>query len=151
MEVIGIDLTSQMEILRTIAAIMHIGNITFIENKNFAAIADEQCNFKHCFVELVSATSQRLLRHRFHRFMNWSVHPLVCILARNRFTALKHLWREGFLGQCGLILSIFWIWPLIVLCFLSCYKFRPTSCLVLSPAVKKYRSLSFEHSFPIER
>uniref|UniRef100_A0A915PJ71 Uncharacterized protein n=1 Tax=Setaria digitata TaxID=48799 RepID=A0A915PJ71_9BILA len=42
MDVIGIDATKQIEILQLIAAIMHIGNITFIESNNFAAIADER-------------------------------------------------------------------------------------------------------------
>ncbi|VDK37822.1 unnamed protein product [Gongylonema pulchrum] len=37
MEVIGIDVESQMQILQLVAAIMHIGNITFTENNNFAA------------------------------------------------------------------------------------------------------------------
>ncbi|VDN03750.1 unnamed protein product [Thelazia callipaeda] len=42
MEVIGISDTIQMEILQLVSAIMHIGNITFVENNNFAAVADEQ-------------------------------------------------------------------------------------------------------------
>ncbi|KAL3989715.1 Myosin head (motor domain) family protein [Acanthocheilonema viteae] len=42
MDVIGIDTTKQMEILQLVAAIMHIGNITFVESNNFAAIADER-------------------------------------------------------------------------------------------------------------
>lgn len=43
MDVIGINTTKQVEILQLVAAIMHIGNITFVENNNFAAIADERC------------------------------------------------------------------------------------------------------------
>ncbi|EFO21723.1 hypothetical protein LOAG_06763 [Loa loa] len=42
MNVIGIDTTKQMEILQLVAAIMHIGNITFVESNNFAAITDER-------------------------------------------------------------------------------------------------------------
>ncbi|KAM3728678.1 Unconventional myosin-Ie [Dirofilaria immitis] len=42
MDVIGIDAKEQMEILQLTAAIMHIGNITFAESNNFAAIADER-------------------------------------------------------------------------------------------------------------
>ncbi|VDK83680.1 unnamed protein product [Litomosoides sigmodontis] len=42
MDVIGIDGTKQMEILQIVAAIMHIGNITFVERNSFAAIADER-------------------------------------------------------------------------------------------------------------
>lgn len=48
MDVIGIDEAKQMEILQIVAAIMHIGNITFVESNNFAAIADKRCKF---FVE----------------------------------------------------------------------------------------------------
>uniref|UniRef100_A0AAF5RTP5 Uncharacterized protein n=3 Tax=Wuchereria bancrofti TaxID=6293 RepID=A0AAF5RTP5_WUCBA len=42
MDIIGIETTKQMEILQLVAAIMHIGNITFVESNNFAAIADER-------------------------------------------------------------------------------------------------------------
>lgn len=47
MDVIGIDTVKQMEILQLVAAIMHIGNITFVENNNFAAVADEHCKYCH--------------------------------------------------------------------------------------------------------
>lgn len=42
MDVIGISTENRMEILQMVAAIMHIGNITFIEDKNYAAVADEK-------------------------------------------------------------------------------------------------------------
>ncbi|CAG9540438.1 unnamed protein product [Cercopithifilaria johnstoni] len=41
MDVIGIDTIKQMEILQLVAAIMHIGNITFVESNNFADIVDK--------------------------------------------------------------------------------------------------------------
>lgn len=45
MSVIGIDETRQLEVLRLVSAILHIGNITFKEEKNYAAIFDRQCKF----------------------------------------------------------------------------------------------------------
>lgn len=44
MDVIGIGSEIQLQILQLIAAILHIGNINFVEEKNYSAIADEQCN-----------------------------------------------------------------------------------------------------------
>lgn len=45
MSVIGISNEKQMDILQLVAAIMHIGNITFVEEHNYAAVYDEQCAF----------------------------------------------------------------------------------------------------------
>uniref|UniRef100_F1KTI8 Myosin-Ie n=1 Tax=Ascaris suum TaxID=6253 RepID=F1KTI8_ASCSU len=42
MSVIGISNEKQMDILQLVAAIMHIGNITFVEEHNYAAVYDEQ-------------------------------------------------------------------------------------------------------------
>ncbi|MFH4977717.1 hypothetical protein AB6A40_004426 [Gnathostoma spinigerum] len=41
MEVVGISSETQVEVLQLVAAILHIGNITFTERNNYAAIADE--------------------------------------------------------------------------------------------------------------
>lgn len=50
MNVIGIDAMRQMEILQLVAAILHIGNIGFVEKKNFAAIVDERCK---CYMLII--------------------------------------------------------------------------------------------------
>ncbi|VDK43089.1 unnamed protein product [Anisakis simplex] len=42
MSVVGISNEKQMEVLQLVAAIMHIGNITFTEQNNYAAILDER-------------------------------------------------------------------------------------------------------------
>ncbi|VDM39001.1 unnamed protein product [Toxocara canis] len=42
MSVIGISNEMQLEVLQLVAAIMHIGNITFVEQNNYAAVYDEQ-------------------------------------------------------------------------------------------------------------
>lgn len=39
MDVMGIDQDTQMDILRVVAAIMHMGNITFVESENRAHVA----------------------------------------------------------------------------------------------------------------
>lgn len=43
MDVIGIDSATQLEILQLVAAVMHIGNISFTESKNYAQVADKHC------------------------------------------------------------------------------------------------------------
>ena len=43
MEVIGIPEDVQLEVLKLVAAVLHIGNISFVENGNYAAIADDDC------------------------------------------------------------------------------------------------------------
>jgi len=44
MSVIGLDESDQQNILRLVAAILHLGNVTFAEERNFARVEDEQCN-----------------------------------------------------------------------------------------------------------
>ena len=36
---------NQMNVLQAVAGILHLGNITFVENGNYAVIEDEQCEF----------------------------------------------------------------------------------------------------------
>jgi len=44
MSVIGLNESDQDNILRLVAAILHLGNVSFTEEKNFARVNDEQCN-----------------------------------------------------------------------------------------------------------
>lgn len=43
MGVVGIPPEVQREILNIIAAMLHIGNIKFVESKNYAAVSDSKC------------------------------------------------------------------------------------------------------------
>lgn len=45
MKVIGISEEVQLEILKIVSAILHIGNITFVEENNFAAVEAPDCRF----------------------------------------------------------------------------------------------------------
>lgn len=45
MQVIGIPEETQMEVLKLVAAVLHIGNISFVEKGNYAAIADDDCKY----------------------------------------------------------------------------------------------------------
>lgn len=45
MRVIGIDDQTQLEILQLVAAILHIGNITFEEKDNYASVVSDECEF----------------------------------------------------------------------------------------------------------
>ena len=42
MNVMGLSQDQQLDVLKLVASIMHIGNIAFIENGNYAQIADPQ-------------------------------------------------------------------------------------------------------------
>lgn len=43
MQVVGLDEDIQIEVLRLVAAVLHIGNISFVEKSNYAAIANDDC------------------------------------------------------------------------------------------------------------
>jgi len=43
MSVIGVNEYDQENILKLVAAILHLGNVTFTEERNFARVEDEQC------------------------------------------------------------------------------------------------------------
>lgn len=43
MQIIGINDQTQLQILQLVSAILHIGNITFIEEDNYAQILSEEC------------------------------------------------------------------------------------------------------------
>jgi myosin heavy subunit len=43
MQVVGISDETQTEVLKLVAAILHIGNITFKEKNNFAAVENADC------------------------------------------------------------------------------------------------------------
>ena len=44
MHVVGIGEQQQMAILQLVAAVLHIGNISFVEHKNYASVANDDCN-----------------------------------------------------------------------------------------------------------
>jgi myosin heavy subunit len=43
MKVVAIDDTTQLQILQLVSAVLHIGNITFVEKDNFACISNDEC------------------------------------------------------------------------------------------------------------
>ena len=43
MQVIGLDEQTREDVLSVVAGILHLGNIGFVENGNYAAIADPGC------------------------------------------------------------------------------------------------------------
>ena len=45
MQVVGIQEDTKEDILSLIAAILHLGNISFIEDGNYAKISDENCKY----------------------------------------------------------------------------------------------------------
>lgn len=48
MSVMGLSNAQQSDILRTVAAILHLGNVTFTEKGNYAEIATPDSEFKVC-------------------------------------------------------------------------------------------------------
>lgn len=50
MKVMGIDEATQMDILKVVAAILHMGNITFREDGNKGVIQDLNCKFNFVFL-----------------------------------------------------------------------------------------------------
>ena len=50
MSVIGLNQQEQFDILRVVAAILHLSNVTFVDSHNFAVVQDERCKeFCHKF------------------------------------------------------------------------------------------------------
>ena len=45
MSVMNINDTDQYNILQIVAGILHLGNISFIESGNYAAVANQECKF----------------------------------------------------------------------------------------------------------
>jgi myosin heavy subunit len=47
MRAVGLDPQTQVQCMAIVAATLHIGNITFVENPGdgYASIADEECKF----------------------------------------------------------------------------------------------------------
>ena len=45
MTVIGLNEDEQKNVLQLTAAILHLGNISFVESRNFAIVQDERCNY----------------------------------------------------------------------------------------------------------
>lgn len=45
MEVMGLDNNDQMDILRVVAAILHLSNVTFEEENNNAYVVDPDCGY----------------------------------------------------------------------------------------------------------
>ena len=43
MGVVGLNDAQQLEVLQLVSAVLHLGNIAFVEDKNFAAIQSEDC------------------------------------------------------------------------------------------------------------
>lgn len=43
MKVVGVNDQDQLEVLRIVATVLHIGNITFTEENNFAAVSGKDC------------------------------------------------------------------------------------------------------------
>jgi len=48
MEVIGLDEQTREDVRSLVAGILHLGNIAFVENGNYAAIADDGCKYLLC-------------------------------------------------------------------------------------------------------
>jgi len=43
MDVMGMSAGDKEAVVGLVAGILHIGNITFVENGNYAAVADDEC------------------------------------------------------------------------------------------------------------
>ena len=64
MQVIGIPEESQNDVLAIVAGILHLGNISFVEDGNYASIASDDCEFR---VRGRSITGHRLVALGCHR------------------------------------------------------------------------------------
>lgn len=43
MTIMGMSEEDQMNVLQAVAGVLHLGNVTFVEDGNYAMIEDEQC------------------------------------------------------------------------------------------------------------
>lgn len=47
MTIMGMSEEDQMNVLQVVAGILHLGNVTFVENGNYANVEDDQCKYPH--------------------------------------------------------------------------------------------------------
>ena len=59
MQVVGLDLQKQLNILQVVAAVLHIGNITFAERKNYSAVYSDDCRKRFTTIEFSMGTFLR--------------------------------------------------------------------------------------------
>lgn len=45
MQVVGIAEDVQLEVLKLVAGVLHVGNISFTERNNYAVVAQDDCKF----------------------------------------------------------------------------------------------------------
>lgn len=50
MSVVGLSVDAQDTVLQIVAAILHLGNITFREEGNYAVVESEDCEFMLAFI-----------------------------------------------------------------------------------------------------
>ena len=55
MQVVGLDADCREDIMSVVAGILHLGNITFVEKGNYAAIADAGCKL-YFWAQLLKAS-----------------------------------------------------------------------------------------------
>lgn len=72
MSVVGLSVDAQDTVLQIVAAILHLGNIAFREEGNYAVVESEDCEFMLAFIHLaglcivfkVRSTKQEILVYR---------------------------------------------------------------------------------------
>lgn len=52
MSVVGLSVDAQDTVLQIVAAILHLGNIAFREEGNYAVVESEDCEFMLVFIHL---------------------------------------------------------------------------------------------------
>ena len=85
MSVVGLSAQEQQNVLQLVAAILHLGNVSFVEDRsNFAEVQDERCN-----EEAIQWIPERALSFK-SLFLFKNSFGFSGLLARNRSSGFKN-------------------------------------------------------------
>jgi len=70
MNVMGLDADGINDILTVVAGILHLGNISFVEQGNYAVPEDDGC--MHALTYVASSSMNALCSSTISRFSSWS-------------------------------------------------------------------------------
>lgn len=98
MDVIGISDDDQASVLQIVAGVLHLGNISFSEQGNYAVPSDDECMYFSSFC--ICKTSSTLVLVKFNKFYFlscWLLH--LCYLSANTWQTAKKVKYSLSLGQ----------------------------------------------------
>ena len=75
MKVMGLSDAEKLNILSLTAAILHLGNITFHEEGNYALVSDEECKY-YSFFLMISSLPSSAIKLLIIGIIWWHIDPI---------------------------------------------------------------------------